>query len=291
MIQVACDLCGADESAEVFPAGPDRGPVVRCASCGLVYQNPRNEMPLDWGSVYSDEEEAFYQAQYRHERQAKRQAANEVFELLERFRPEHGRLLEVGSATGFFLEVARERGWDVSGIEPHSAVARWSIDHLGLDVHIGSLEDQPWAAASFDAVVLYNTLEHLTSPSVAIRSVSQLLRPGGVVAIQVPKIDNPWARILGRRWRHVIRYHYYFFSENTLGTMLRRAGFDVLDARTAPKVVTLGFIADRLWEFGYVPRRTAQGLRNLLARRGLDGKVVRFDPRDDLLVHARRLSD
>lgn len=291
MTQVACDLCGADDTAEVFPPGPDRGPVVQCRQCKLVYQNPRNEMPLDWGSLYSDEEEAFYQAQYLHERRAKHQAADEVFALLERFAPEHGRLLEVGSATGFFLEAARERGWEVSGIEPHSAVARWAVDHLGLDIHIGSLDGHPWAPANFDAVVLYNTLEHLTSPTAAVRDVARLLRPGGVVAIQVPKIDNPWVKVLGRRWRHVIRYHYYFFSEATLGRLLRREGFDVLDARTAPKVVTLGFVTDRLWEFGYVPRPAARMLRNLLARFGLDDRTVRFDPRDDLLVHARRLSD
>jgi len=291
MIAVACDLCGADDAAEVYGAGPDRGPVVRCRSCGLVYQNPRNEMPLDWGSEYTESEEAFYQAQYLHERGAKQRTAAELFDVLERFAPDRGRLLEVGCATGFFLETARDRGWEVAGIEPHTSVAQWSIDNLGLDVHIGSLDDHPWAPASFDAVVLYNTLEHLTSPSAAIAQAARLLRPGGVIGIQVPKIDNLWAKVLRHRWRHVIRYHYYFFSETTLGAMLRRSGFDPLDARTAPKIVTLGFVADRLWEFHYLPRRAAEGLRRLLARRQLDTRIVRFDPRDDLLVHARRLAD
>jgi len=291
MIAVACDLCGADDTEGVFPPGADRGPVVRCRACGLVYQNPRNEMPLDWGSEYTDDEEAFYQAQYAHERGAKQRAAAELFDLVERYAPERGRLLEIGSATGFFLATARERGWQVAGIEPHTAVAKWSVENLGLEVHIGSLEDHPWPPGSFDAVVLYNTLEHLTSPTAALREAARLLRPGGVIAIQVPKIDNLWARVLRQRWRHVIRYHYYFFSESTLGSMLKTAGFDVLEAGTAPKVVTLGLITDRLWEFHYLPRRVAEGLRGLLVRRGLESRIVRFDPRDDLLVHARRLAD
>ena len=285
---VVCDLCGASEAEELVRRSTRRGAIVRCRSCSLVYQNPRPDIADDWTREYSDEEDRFYNEQYVGEGDAKREAAGSVLSVLEELLPGRGRLLEVGSAAGFYLDAARARGWEVAGIEPHSSLGRWARQHMGLEVFIGTLETAPWPDGHFDAVVLYNTLEHLPSPKEALGRIARLVRPGGLIGVQVPKADSVAFRLLRGRWRHAIPYHFFFFTDSTMGRYFDGAGFDLADARTAPKVFTAGLLADRLWEWRWIPPRVGRPLASLVKRSPLSRKRLRINPRDDLLAHGRR---
>ena len=58
--------------------------------------------------------------------------------------------------------------WEATGIEP----SRWASDQArsrGLDVHAGTLEDYDPHGRTFDAVALWDVLEHLTDPVAALR--------------------------------------------------------------------------------------------------------------------------
>src|SRR5439155_6026962 len=79
---VSCDLCGADQTELLFPADRKCGPIVRCRACGLVYQNPRDELAVDWSDEYTREEDEFYLRQYLRERGAKRRGADTSLDVL-----------------------------------------------------------------------------------------------------------------------------------------------------------------------------------------------------------------
>jgi 2-polyprenyl-3-methyl-5-hydroxy-6-metoxy-1,4-benzoquinol methylase len=138
-----------------------------------------------------------------------------------------GALLDVGCAYGWFLEVARERGWDVTGVEatPETAnVAR----QAGLDVHVGTLEDAAYSDASFDVVCLWDVLEHVPGVDAFLGEIRRILKPGGLLAVQSPNIRSVMARQAGERWSWLLLpHHVWHFTPATMKQTLEKRGFAV----------------------------------------------------------------
>ena len=89
------------------------------------------------------------------------------------------RLLEVGSARGWFLEAAGKRGADVRGIEPEAENARVAQDH-GLSVETGLFPQDLEDRGPYDLIVFNDVFEHIPQPSNLIGEVADLLSPGGL---------------------------------------------------------------------------------------------------------------
>jgi SAM-dependent methyltransferase len=127
-----------------------------------------------------------------------------------------GRLLDVGCGPGILLSVARDRGWQVQGLE----LAAGSVERcqrVGHDVKSQTLDDFKCEEGSFDAVVLHHVLEHIADPRAAIEKCCRVLRRGGTLFIAVPNADSWRARLQGDRNEYVYqRDHLLFFSSATL---------------------------------------------------------------------------
>jgi 2-polyprenyl-3-methyl-5-hydroxy-6-metoxy-1,4-benzoquinol methylase len=161
----------------------------------------------------------------------KRQAAGWRMDEIERYSlpgRAPGRLLEVGFGGGQVLEEGRSRGWEVLGVETvaecvTSALAR------GLPARRGTLPDltsDAQTAGIFDAVGMFSVLEHVLDPIAALHDARTLLRPAGVLALRLPETlpeGAPASLIV----------HVYHFNKDTIATLLRRCGFEVVHAETA----------------------------------------------------------
>jgi len=139
--------------------------------------------------------------------------------------------------------VARDRGWDVLGIElsPHAAaVAR---ERFGLTVHEGDFGAIDLEPASFDAITMLDVLEHLYEPSASLQRARSLLRPGGVLMVVLPNDRNLTTMIARGAYQvtggrvsypasrvHQI-YHPCYYTPKTLRMLLSREGFDMLAVR------------------------------------------------------------
>lgn len=221
---------------------------------------------------------------YRSDRVAVRDKAERLLPAVERH-GRKGRLLDVGCAYGFIMEVARERGWQVAGIEPAEAVAASAASRLGAPVAT-DLVSAGLPAASFDAVLVWDVIEHLPDPRRALDEVARVLRPGGVLSVVTPDIGSLAARLLGRRWEEMRKMpeHIYFFDRASLSTLLRAAGFEPVEWGTVGKRMSLQETLSRLapaapWFWG-----TALALARAF---GLHRLVGYFDPRWKLAVVAR----
>jgi SAM-dependent methyltransferase len=150
--------------------------------------------------------------------------------LVERFAGRKaGRVLDVGSSTGLFLEEMRRAGWEAEGVEPTASAAEYARKRFGLSVFEGLLEEAPFAPESFDAITFWDVLEHLHSPRDGLARTAALLRPGGLVAINVPNWHAPERRLFGRWWAgYDPPRHLYVFSRRSLGRYLDEAGFEPL---------------------------------------------------------------
>jgi SAM-dependent methyltransferase len=139
-----------------------------------------------------------------------------------------GRLLEIGVGSGRFLDAARAAGLDVMGCDLSPAVCHRVERQLGVPVHCGPLSSL--SKAAFDVVAMHHVLEHVEDPVGFLRSVGEILRPGGVVHIAVPNLGCWGARFSG--WNNYVPYHLTYFTRDTLERAVRKAGLVPLWAST-----------------------------------------------------------
>ncbi len=265
--------------------------LVRCASCELVYVTPRRAAAELIREVY---DASYWASPAARERGYSDYAADEElylrtfrrrFDGLAQLLPRSGKALEVGCAAGFSMQVLSERGFEVFGIEPSAAIRALAQQRFGKDrIHAGTLDDAPFAAGSFDLIVMWDVLEHLPDPLCALRKARELLTPSGRLVLETQNVEAFAARMLGKRWTHFKHdEHLVHFSPATLRKALELSGFELvsLSSRGAGKLVSPRFIAERA-------RRVAPWLAWCfapLARLPIDGVYV--NPLDEMIAVAR----
>lgn len=257
---VPCNLCGADDFEIVYPpryseARPDEilktfrssgdevllDQLVRCKKCGLQYLNPRLKADVVLEGYGAGSDETFIsQAAGRERTFAK------SLKFIEQFHPQRGRLLDVGTAGGSFLAVAKRSGWDVAGCEPNRWLCEWGNKHYGLNIVPGTIFDMKLPEAAFDVVTLWDVLEHTPVPKAVLKECARVLKPAGLLVVNYPDIHSSIARLMGRRWVFLLSVHLYYFTSETLKAMLNQVGFRQIARRTHWQTLELGYILFRM---------------------------------------------
>jgi 2-polyprenyl-3-methyl-5-hydroxy-6-metoxy-1,4-benzoquinol methylase len=238
-----CVLCGGVDCALLHQDLPDlhleqptgyRAQLVQCARCGLIAQwpTPSNEQLT---SFYPDAYSPF---------QARASGVHPTQRVFRSRRPQFvtrhvrsGRLLDVGCSTGaFLLDMQAVGGWSCTGIEP-SRSAVMAARARGLDVHEMNMEQLGAHAdlGRFDAITLWDVLEHLRDPVESLRQLRTMLADNGVLVIGIPNGDSLEYRLFGRWWSGLeAPRHLFVFSRRTIAAVLSAAGFDVQEIRNGP---------------------------------------------------------
>jgi 2-polyprenyl-3-methyl-5-hydroxy-6-metoxy-1,4-benzoquinol methylase len=209
--------------------------VIDCRECGFAHLWPKptaeeladyynksfyeTHSPTDWAEK-EEREQPYWEIEYSDR-------LSTFSDLLGR---PAGKLLDVGCGGGWLLSFAKERGWDVLGIEP----SRWMWERAckrspvllgvfpGVDVS---------AHAPFDVVHLKLVMEHVSDALEVLQAANQVLRPGGFVVVQVPNDFNPLQlasqKLLNKDpWWVVHPVHVNYFNFDSLERVLRRCGFE-----------------------------------------------------------------
>jgi len=238
-----CHVCGETTSLVTrFTKGSYH--IVRCGACGLVYTN---EVPSP------DELERIYGAGFFKvgrkfaggpEGVGLLNAADRVERLLALPGIGRTRWLDVGCATGDFLEAARRaavevpRGVELSAFAVEQATAR------GFDVVRSDFPDMDLETESCDLVTMWDYIEHVPEPSVSLRKAWTALRPGGYLALSTGDAASLVARMTGRFWHLMIPpRHLYFFTPETIVRLIEAAGFGMVGLARPGKRVPLDFAA------------------------------------------------
>jgi SAM-dependent methyltransferase len=158
--------------------------------------------------------------------------------------------LEVGCGRGEFLVLARQRGYQVSAVEPNPEAAS-AAEALGIDVERALIEESTLPRQSFDVVFHVDLLSHFPDPITALQKMAALVRPDGLVCFEVSvgALTRNWYRWVGR-----LGYprHLWFYSEDAVRTVLTRAGLRVEAVQRfgllpAALLSALGNISVRQW--------------------------------------------
>ena len=246
MNEPCCPVC---ESGVLLPFARIRGfPIARCPRCGMRVVHPlppESEILGLYSTDYFEGGGHGYRS-YVDDEEIHRGTARKRLDALRRH-VATGCVLDVGCASGFFLEEARGAGFSVRGVEVCAEIAEMARERFGLDVETGELTDSRATPGSVDAVTFFNVLAHLPDPAAALRKAHELLRPGGAVVIETWDADGPAARLLGRRWP---LYNppsvLYYLGRSSLPRMLERAGFQVIAREGGGKTISIREAASML---------------------------------------------
>lgn len=238
---VTCQICHARSFTQLFnKAGFD---ILKCSNCDIVFTSiPRG---FDLLKIY---DESYFQGGQADgygdymgtEAVLHREFRKSVTLLRELTQFQPGKkLLELGSAYGFFLDEA-SRYFDCVGIE----VSKPAAEHSRARGHkvindVLSHETLP-QIGKVDIVAMFDVVEHLPDPVATFKLIDQCLNPGGLIMLTTGDIDSLNAKLFGKRWRLMTPpQHTFFFSRQTLRSIFEKMNYRVEVSKRPWKVVPL----------------------------------------------------
>jgi SAM-dependent methyltransferase len=245
----SCILCGERRWREIRrgrdiyrPRLPTQYVLCRCATCGLVAQQPQPG-PAELRAAYA--------VPYRVFRPAWQVTGWPLWKILRTLTGKRrlrrlcrhasgGRLLEVGCGAGDFLLAAQREGWHVHAVELTAEMVAL-LRGQALDVRQGELVPGLWDEGIFDAIVLWDVLEHVPDPAATLGTAARYLRDGGVVLASFPTANGVQAgQRHGDWWAPLdLPRHLNFLDAAALARLGAAAGLTVVDYETP--------VLDALW--------------------------------------------
>lgn len=192
--------------------------VVQCVGCGLV-QLTNDPVPyyreVIRASGYSLEMKEFRVGQFA--------------EFTETYGLKNKKILEVGCGKGEYLSLMSQVGGQCYGME-YNDDSVCHCESTGLNVQKGFLEelDLKLEDAPFDAFFVLNFLEHIPDLNIFLKGIWNNLKPNGLGLVEVPNFDMIIKKNL---FSEFINDHLYYFTKDTLTSVLNLNGFDVVECR------------------------------------------------------------
>jgi SAM-dependent methyltransferase len=227
-LPLACSACNVD--GLISYARATDGELFRCKNCGSKVLRPWPTVAGAAPSVYGNA--------YRQGQDTAKASAS--FALFRRFLQPPAtpcaQLLDVGCGDGSFLVLAREAGWDVTGLDTdEGAIA--ALGTLGIPGITARLGNTIPLEKMYDVITLWDVIEHVVEIREAVQWLAQAVRPGGKIFVLTPDADSAFDRLaaieqgLSRRSSHRLldlclnRHHRHRFTRRGLCSLFRRFGF------------------------------------------------------------------
>lgn len=286
---IPCPLCSSTEATVIYPRFLPR--LNRCNSCGLIYTNPRlkkSYVKLLYNKDYFKNENSSligYQ-NYSGDEEKIRQTFKRRLTKIEKWLPQKGRLLDIGCATGFFMDTARNNGWEVNGIEISKFAANYATKKLSLDVQIGDFEQIAQPDNQYNLVTAWDVVEHLANPLTSFKRIHSSIKKDGWFVFSTPDVESIPARITKSNWvgYKLSDEHLVYFSPKTIKRLCALTGFEIKRIEHVGKYVSFPFFIDRVSLYS---RNFARFLK-LINRFILSNYSFFINPFDVMCVYARK---
>lgn len=232
-----CPVCGSSKFDPFIPGKDffltgEAFDIVKCHECGFRFTNPRPKSE-DLGKYYestdyishSDSRKGLFASVYQLVR---KYTLSRKLALISKFQ-QKGEILDIGCATGQFLNYMAEHGWSATGIEPDEKTRAHAISEYGLKVfpeeQLNILEK-----SSFDVITMWHVLEHVSELNARMEQLKNLLKPQGTLIIAVPNCNAYDAKIYGEFWAgYDLPRHLYHFAKEDMKLLLENHEFTIVN--------------------------------------------------------------
>lgn len=240
--EIACVGCLSKE--KTFFSKKNGFSYYKCSRCHMVslYMVPESYSVIYEAEYFKGGKNGFGYVSYDEDKESMRGSFVKYFGIIKKISNKTGRLFDVGAATGFFMLMAKEAGFDVSGIEISDYAAELGRSK-GLDLKTGVLEDMSSVSDKYDVVTMLDVLEHMPKPEDGLNIVNKILKTGGLVVINTPDSGSLWAKIISKNWHLLVPpEHIHLFNKESVRKILERQGFEVLMVGHVGKKFSIEYI-------------------------------------------------
>jgi len=220
--------------------------IIKCKTCKFIHANP---IPTnkELSSLYTNDFYKKIKPDYIHGNEKEIEyldyTFNEKLDTIEKLLSSKSkRVLDIGSGPGFFLRRAKRRGWDVLGIEPSLAACNYSKKHNIPTIQKFFYEVDIKQIGKFDAIHIFDVLEHVNDPISILKKSYSLLKRGGIIVVEVPNDFNPLQKLaqkaLKKKEWWITFYswsktsgniqHLNYFNFSSISDLLKRIGFKII---------------------------------------------------------------
>lgn len=232
-----CLVCGSSnfntflETEDWFLTN-EKFTIVKCEKCGFLFTNPRPESNA-LGKYYksseyishSNNKKGLVNSVYQTVRAF---TLNKKFKLIRQFKTQ-GKILDIGCATGEFLNVFKSNKWETIGIEPDSDARNMAINNFNLEVY-GEEKLTELTEKSFDVITMWHVLEHVSLLNDRVLQLHGLLKDEGYAFIALPNPNSFDAKKYEKYWAAFdVPRHLYHFTLESFQNLMEKHGFDLID--------------------------------------------------------------
>jgi 2-polyprenyl-3-methyl-5-hydroxy-6-metoxy-1,4-benzoquinol methylase len=213
-----------------FTVSQEKFSIQECKNCGFKFTNPRPESS-QIGEYYKAESyishtntsKGFISKLYHSVR---KYTLKGKLNLINSLIPQKGKLLDVGCGTGMFLNICRENGWKVNGIEPDSGARQ-----IAEEINKATIKTEILSSFqndTFDIITMWHVLEHVHLLNETVDWLKERLSEKGYLIIAVPNHESKDAEIYQENWAaYDVPRHLYHFSQESIKQLFEQKGFSL----------------------------------------------------------------
>ncbi len=229
--------------------------VIECELCGFKHIVPLHKNTVQeefYSEKFYQKETKDYIKRHQEDHEWWSIEHNEKYYYFEKYFDETNRrkILDIGSGPGFFLKIGKERGWDVTGIEPGKTAYEFSKHELGLNIINEFFCEQNYLNFGlFDVVHLNNVLEHLVDPINILKMAIEITEQKGLICVTSPNDFNPLQKMAVENlnkdyWWVVPDHHINYFDSKSLNELFNNLRLNVIYETTSFPLELFLFMGD-----------------------------------------------
>lgn len=229
MYKPICNICSKTKFTKISPKVRDsnKHKIIQCKNClhTQLYPIPTQEENRKFYDEDRMSKNIKFHSMKIMKEKSKKDTATHV-NLTKKLALKKSKILEIGSGYGFYLDMMKKQGYDVTGIEISKIRRNYAKKLSGTKVLDCDLNERVPAIGKYDIIVLFHVLEYISNPIHFIKNISLLLKPQGKLLIKIPNVDDLSLKFheAYRNWFWQ-RAHVNYFSPKVLRHVIKKAGF------------------------------------------------------------------
>lgn len=250
MEKIACPICGEVDIKRF--CRKNNYEIHNCGNCDIAFVWP---IPENLKTIYQEsyfknnagEKKEFGYADYDKDKEPMKEVFNLYLKKISGL-ANGKKIFDIGAATGYFLDLAKEKGWQTSGIEI-SEFAAGEAAKRGHNIFCGNLPELN-IEEKYDVITMWDVLEHFNNPKKYLRAVNRILKSSGLLVINTIDKKSWWARVMGKRWQLIVPpEHLFYYSSHGLRYLLEQSGFEIKEINKIGKKFSLAYIFKMLYNW------------------------------------------
>lgn len=289
MEKIICPICGSDKTS--FYCKKNNHSLHICGACqsGFIWPLPEATEEIYKENYFKKgkEKKEFGYSDYDTDKEPMKIIFEDYLKEAEKLTSGR-KIFDIGAATGYFLDLAKKRGWETFG----SDISKYAAEIAGQRGHKVIYGDLVNAKIDeqYDVVTLWDVLEHLKDPGKYLKIANKILADSGILFINTVNIQSTWAKLLGKRWHLIVPpEHLFYFSPQSLKLLLEKAGFEILSMNSQGKKFTLAYIFKTLYSWQGLG--IWNGLSNFFDKKFLNKFYIPVKLGDNILIVAKKIKN